>query len=146
MSAFPDIAISVRQPWAWAIIHAGKDVENRNWQPNNPGLRKRGRVAIHAAKGMTRDEYANASAFMRSVGITCPPAADLARGCIIGSVEIVDVVRQHPSFWFMGPVGLVLREPRATSHAVAAGQLGFFRWERSALPRPAPTPAQGALL
>lgn len=23
-------AISVRQPWAWLIIHGGKDIENRD--------------------------------------------------------------------------------------------------------------------
>lgn len=23
--------ISIMQPWAWAILHAGKDVENRTW-------------------------------------------------------------------------------------------------------------------
>ncbi len=23
------LAISIRQPWAWAVIRAGKDVENR---------------------------------------------------------------------------------------------------------------------
>ncbi len=26
----PMLALSIRQPWAWAIIHAGKDVENRS--------------------------------------------------------------------------------------------------------------------
>jgi hypothetical protein len=25
--------LSVRQPWAWAVIHASKDIENRLWQP-----------------------------------------------------------------------------------------------------------------
>lgn len=25
-------ALAVRQPWAWRIIRAGKDVENRNWR------------------------------------------------------------------------------------------------------------------
>ena len=24
-------ALSIRQPWAWAIINAGKDIENRQW-------------------------------------------------------------------------------------------------------------------
>lgn len=35
--------LTVKQPWAWAIVHAGKDVENRGvaWQ-------YRGTVAIHA--------------------------------------------------------------------------------------------------
>lgn len=26
-------ALTVRQPWAWGLIHGGKDVENRNWAP-----------------------------------------------------------------------------------------------------------------
>ena len=24
-------ALTIKQPWAWAIIHAGKDIENRDW-------------------------------------------------------------------------------------------------------------------
>ena len=24
-------ALSLRQPFAWAVIHGGKDVENRSW-------------------------------------------------------------------------------------------------------------------
>ena len=38
-------AISVRQPWAWAIIHAGKDCENRNMaaaKSFRPAVGKRG--------------------------------------------------------------------------------------------------------
>ena len=33
MNAYSDTrqrAISIRQPWAWAVIHGGKDVENRS--------------------------------------------------------------------------------------------------------------------
>ena len=37
--------LSVRQPWAWAIIHGGKDVENRNWYTSF-----RGTLAIHAER------------------------------------------------------------------------------------------------
>lgn len=36
-------ALTVRNPWAWAIINAGKDVENRSWQTEY-----RGQVFIHA--------------------------------------------------------------------------------------------------
>lgn len=39
--------LTVKQPWAWAIIHGGKDVENRV-QSLGP---YRGPVAIHAALG-----------------------------------------------------------------------------------------------
>lgn len=40
-------ALTVRQPWAWAILHGGKDVENRI---RNLAGSYRGPVAIHAGK------------------------------------------------------------------------------------------------
>jgi hypothetical protein len=46
-------AITVRQPWAWAIIHGGKDVENRT---RNIAGSYRGPVAIHA--GLALDDAA----------------------------------------------------------------------------------------
>lgn len=42
-------AITVRQPWAWAIARGGKDIENRSW-----GTSYRGLLAIHA--GVRWDE------------------------------------------------------------------------------------------
>ncbi|MER7522606.1 hypothetical protein ABTZ44_07530 [Microbacterium oxydans] len=44
--------LTVRQPWAWAIIHGGKDIENR---VRNIAGDYRGPVAIHAAIGKTAD-------------------------------------------------------------------------------------------
>jgi hypothetical protein len=44
-------AISVRQPYAWAIIHGGKDVENRSQRAAfqfKPVIGER--VLIHASK------------------------------------------------------------------------------------------------
>lgn len=128
----PDIALSVRQPWAWAIIYGGKDIENRSWQSVNYGLRRRGRIAIHAAKGMTRGEYESAHDFMASIGVACPPALDLSRGGIIGSVEVVDVVKDHNSKWFFGPRGLVLKYPKPCTFIPAVGALGYFTWTEAA--------------
>lgn len=156
MTDLPDIALSVRQPWAWGIILGGKDIENRSWRRQNPGLNFRGRVAIHAARGMTRDEYEEAQAFMAMWGVTCPPAHELARGGIIGSVEVIDVVAQSESVWFTGPCGLVLRDPRPCAFIACAGQLGFFKWRadphlapvevaRWMLPRTAEVPAAPAV-
>lgn len=50
---FPVSALSVRQPWAWAIIYAGKDIENRGHVAIWKGDMKPKRIAIHASKGMT---------------------------------------------------------------------------------------------
>lgn len=139
MNDLPRFALSIRQPWAWAILHAGKDVENRSWQAINHGLRKRGRIAIHAAKGMTRREYDEARAFMGGIGVDCPAAAALLRGGIVGSVEVVDVVSQSGSPWFFGPRGLVLADPRPCDFVPALGALGYFEWRRDdALETPTP--------
>ena len=39
--------IAVRQPWAWLIIHANKDIENRTW-----ATRYRGKLLIQASVSM----------------------------------------------------------------------------------------------
>lgn len=126
----PRLALSVRQPWAWAITSAGKDIENRSWQAVNHGLRQRGRIAIHAAKGLTREEYEDGRDFIESLGIACPPAVDLRRGGIVGSVEVVDVVGESDSRWFFGPRGLVLRDAELWTFIPAIGALGYFEWRR----------------
>lgn len=134
----PRLALSVRQPWAWAIIYAGKDIENRSWQAVNHGLHQRGRIAIHAAKGMSREEYEDARdtineicAAAPDVGLRCPEAKDLLRGGIIGTVDIVDVVTDSDSSWFFGPRGLVLRNPLPCEFIPSTGALGYFAWKVS---------------
>ena len=124
----PQKALSVRQPWAWAIIHAGKDVENRSWQAVNHGLKMRGRIALHASSGLGKAEFEDARAFIESLGISCPPPSDLERGGIIGSVEVIDVVNDHDSEWFFGPRGLILANPEPHDFIPVKGALGYFNW------------------
>lgn len=126
----PSIALSVRQPWAWALIYGGKDVENRSEAAVRHGMRAQvgKRIAIHAAKGMTRDEYESARDFMSSIGVSCPPAANLERGGIIGSMFLASVVADHTSKWFFGPRGLCLIRPEAVAFIGATGELGMFSW------------------
>ena len=133
MDDLPELALSVRQPWAWAIIHGGKDVENRDWRKPNPGLAFRGRVALHASSGMTKDEY---DAVMPRSAPPIPPAHLLVRGAIIGHVQVMDIIRDPgrdkiKSEWFFGPVGLMLRDPVAIEPIPCAGALGFFAWRKN---------------
>lgn len=116
-------ALSIRQPWAWLILHAGKDIENRSWQ-----TAVRGRVLLHAAKGMTRDEYEDGidALISRKIKRVLPAFATLERGGIVGSVEIVDCVREHSSPWFVGRYGFVLRDPEPLPFRPLRGALGFF--------------------
>lgn len=134
----PKLALSIRQPWCWAILFAGKDIENRSWQATNHGLKWRGRIAVHAVKGMSREKYDDAYSFMRSIGVECPPAADLRRGAIVGSVEVVDVVNKSNSPWFFGPRGIVLRDPEVCTPIPCVGQLGYFEWKRAEIETPPP--------
>lgn len=117
-------ALSIRQPWAWLILHAGKDIENRDWY-----TALRGRVLIHAGKGMTREEYECAmdlaAHYSRPVN-GLPSFKELERGGIVGSVEIVDCVNVSKSPWFFGRYGFVLRDPQPLLFTPYKGQLGFF--------------------
>lgn len=122
-------ALSIRQPWAWLILLAGKDIENRDWP-----TKLRGRILVHASKGMTRAEYeyaldaAHAVSCIRRFpsGLMLPAFESLERGGIVGSVEIVDCVMQSDSPWFMGRWGFVLRDPRPIPFIPLKGRLGFF--------------------
>jgi hypothetical protein len=118
------LVISVRQPWAWLIIHAGKDIENRDW----PTL-VRGRVLIQASKGMTSAEYNEVEEFVSEEfeNIVLPEYRNLERGGIIGEVEVVDCVTMSASPWFFGKYGFVLKNPKPIPFKPCRGQLGFFR-------------------
>lgn len=98
--------LTVRQPWAWAIIHGGKDVENR---VRNIAGDYRGPVAIHA--GLAFDREAHTSPALREaqdcaavadgaevypggytweIGAPDPRRAWSIKGAIIGVVDLVD--------------------------------------------------------
>lgn len=136
-SDLPRMALSIRQPWAWAIVHVGKPVENRDWQASNPALKFRGRVCIHASAGMTRAEYGEARRFIWSLGISdVPMFEDLQRGGIVGVTTIVDVVADLDSPWFFEPKGLLLRDTKAIDFIPVKGALGFFDWRQRLIDQP----------
>lgn len=122
-------AISIRQPWVWAILFAGKDIENRDWP-----TRYRGPILIHASKGMTRYEYEACLATCHRIsethpfppGLAMPGFDELQRGGIVGQVEIVDCVSESPSPWFFGRYGFVLRNPKLLPFRPLKGALGLF--------------------
>lgn len=80
--------LTVRQPWAHAIIHGHKDVENR--QTNVAGA-YRGPVAIHAA--LQRDDRGWVQFGGYALTNTMNRGRPDAVGAIIGVVELVDVHR-----------------------------------------------------
>lgn len=133
----PPLALSVRQPWAWAIIHGGKPCENRTrFAIDKGGMRAMvgKRIAIHAGKGMTQDEYHGALVTFGKAGAHCPLPDALLRGGIIGTVEVVDIIRAMQSPWFFGPYALLLARPQPVDFIGCAGQLGMFAWMRNNQP------------
>lgn len=117
-------AISIRQPWAWLIMHGGKDIENRSWR-----TAFRGKVLVHAAMGMTRNEFIEAQAYVWNFNPELALEMDrrkLERGGIIGEVEISNCVLRSVSPWFVGPWGFVLANPRPLPFRACRGALGFF--------------------
>ena len=133
MDSLPKLALSIRQPWAHCIMALGKDIENRNWH-----TRLRGRICVHAAKGLTTDEYSECMTTIRYVHETRPFSSQptvpsrhtITRGGIIGTVEIVECVTGSESPWFFGRFGFVLRNPQPVPFIPVKGALGFFDWRK----------------
>ena len=113
-------ALTVKQPWAWAILYAGKDIENRGWR-----TRYRGPLVIHS--GARLHEARKMPRGARAV------PDDFVFSAMLGVVELVDVVERSRSKWFEGPFGWVLRNPRPFSRPIPCpGRLGLWQ----------PTPSQ----
>lgn len=87
-------ALTVQQPWAWAIMQAGKDIENRT-----TAWTYRGRLAIHAGQ---RWSDRGRNVVQDIAGIELPLRIPWTRGAIIGTVDLVGA---HPDTGCCRPWG-----------------------------------------
>lgn len=117
-------AISIRQPWAWAICHAGKDVENRTrvWNYQGP-------IAVHACGDYAPRDFAAAHEFMARLDIE-PPITGLPTKCIVAMADLIGCLypgNDTTSRWYTGQYGLVLRDVRVLATPVPCrGALGLW--------------------
>ena len=111
--------LSIRQPWPWAILYAGKDIENRSWYTSY-----RGPILIHAGKRLDADDI---DYLREGMGADAPAKGSYRLGGIIGRTEIVDCVTESESRWFFGPYGFVLRNSQPLPFFPCKGQLGLFQ-------------------
>lgn len=99
-------ALTVRQPWAWAIARGGKLIENRSpgavsWQP-------RLNLAIHAGSSWSKrgatDDRVKLAWFEQYRGLALSPESEprLRGGIILAVVDLVDV---HPDAFCCRPWG-----------------------------------------
>jgi hypothetical protein len=149
-------AWSIRQPWGWFILNAGKRVENRTtrWSYRGP-------ILLHFGAGCTRAEYESAAAtgeLMRSDPAprsVLPPLAELPRGGFGGIARIVACER-HSYFpredllnfegWKMGSVlgarpvyGYTLADVEELPFVEHPGALGIYDVEHVPTMHPAGT-------
>jgi hypothetical protein len=111
-------AVSIHQPWAWAILCAGKDVENRTWRTHH-----RGPLLIHAALSRRSYDQQDAARWPALYGVELRGWGELTTGAILGVVDVVDCVpvgsggdlgERGTSPWALESYfGWVLANPRA---------------------------------
>jgi hypothetical protein len=112
------VALSLRQPWLWAILYAGKNIENRTWRS-----RYRGRVILHASR--TMDEAG--VKYLREAGFPVP--TDLPVGAYVGEVTIIECLpsAECTSPWAFGPWCYILERPIVYETPIPGkGRLGLY--------------------
>lgn len=131
--------LSIRQPWAFACIYSGKTHENRTW-----ATKYRGPLAVHAAMAFDTNvpedwiDFILRCAIARGMEPAALPASEtIARGGIIGTVDLIDCVTESDSPWFFGPYGFVLANPRPCKFVPMKGRLGLFNIDANLIEREA---------
>jgi len=118
----PVATVTLKRPWPYAIIHLGKDVENRTW----PLLREAGStIAIHAGKGWDQD----GADWIESAGLgTVPPESKHPAGAIVALATFRGNSSVHNSPWFFGPWGWNLSDIQPIKPIPWRGQQGIWTW------------------
>jgi hypothetical protein len=115
----PLTALSLKQPWAFAVLCLGKDIENRTWRSGF-----RGRVILHASKSVDPAGVR----YLREAGFAVPDTLPL--GAYVGEVTITECrpLAACRSPWAFGPWCYLLERPVCYQMPVVGrGQLGFYR-------------------
>ena len=132
-------AISIKQPWTWAILRLGKDVENR---PRNIAGDYRGQVVIHASK-KPLPALDEARDFILHLTGRLPLSEHPSQlGAALGVVDLVDVHHADEcggecSPWAMdGQYHLELANPRIFPEPVPyqGVPLGLWKFPDELLP------------
>jgi hypothetical protein len=113
-------ALTIRQPWAHAILHLGKDVENRTFR-----VHYRGPLLIHAAAYKERHPRQLLVKYIE------PPSEEsllsLSLGHIVGVVNLDDCVRNAKSLWAEpGKWHWLLGKRRPIRPVMCKGWLGLW--------------------
>jgi hypothetical protein len=109
-------ALSIRQPWAWAVAAGLKRVENRSGR-----VSYRGPLAIHAGR------VVETQAFDRCAQLAGQPVpSHLATGAVIAVAHLADIVMRSDDPWFEGPWGWLLDDVVPIQPVICPGQQQLF--------------------
>jgi hypothetical protein len=89
--------LSLYPEWAWAIVFAGKDVENRSWR-----TRHRGTLLIHASSKRSSHEALESARSLLCARSKLRPRdlpEEFPSSAILGAVELVDCAEDAKSSW-----------------------------------------------
>lgn len=115
-------AISLSQPWCWAVVHpiVRKYIENRSWMPPITMIGET--IAIHAAKSWDDDKMYfghTPIGYLLHLGFEPPARKDLYATSAIVGVATIDRIVSRPDTlaedqkrWYFGPFGWVLTNVR----------------------------------
>src|SRR5690349_9840839 len=98
-------ALTVRQPFAWAIAGGFKDIENRSWAPR---LQQDEYIAIHAAAA--RPDAGDVAWVEKLIRRRASIPEEFERGAVIAVARVAKVVSSSRSPWFSGPLGWVFED------------------------------------
>lgn len=117
--------LSIRQPWAWLIVHGYKPIENRSWRTPF-----RGPFLVHA--GLTFDQEGYRWVRETFPTIPMPQPNEFDRGGIVGKTALLDCVApfselpENVDAWYFGEFGFLLGESEPLPFRPIKGKLNFF--------------------
>ena len=115
--------LTLHRPWPYAIMHLGKDIENRTWKPSGRFLGNY--LAIHAGKQW---DYQAVQFIYKITGQLLTPEICTPAGHIAGVVKLTGFETEHESPWFMGPVGWLLDDITPIKPGIAiVGRQGLWQ-------------------
>lgn len=130
----PDIVLSVRQPWALALVLGHKPVENRRWSTTWLETARPRWVFIHASAQLARLTPHTRSALL-SLWPGLPEDEHLTKGAVLGACEFTGCLdpnsRHLPASardWATGPkCWMVSRSVSFVEPVPAKGRLGLWK-------------------
>jgi hypothetical protein len=130
-------ALSLTRPWAWAILHGGKRVENRSWKPPSWVIGKI--IALHAAKSYDPTAIYGIHHAMgfEPLAKACPVGEENhPHSAIVGLARVTGFVDESnyqelpitQQAWFFGCYGWLLEDVQALASPVPCkGALSLWK-------------------